>query len=55
MPSKTIYCKDCDQEKQDIELGGVLEVVSCTPLDGEQEKPAQQRKCKIVWRIKQSS
>jgi hypothetical protein len=52
MPSKTIYCKDCQQEKQDIELGGVLEVISCTPLTGEQDKPQAQQKCKIVWKIK---
>jgi hypothetical protein len=50
MPSKIIYCKDCKKEKAAIELSGVLKVVSCNPLPEEQVKPADQRKCKIVWK-----
>jgi hypothetical protein len=51
MPSKVIKCKDCATETADIEEGGTFKVDSCEPLEGEEDKPEEERDCRIVWSI----
>ena len=50
MPSATILCKDCAKEKKRLEKGGAATVISCAPLEGEEKKPKNVRKCRIVWK-----
>ena len=50
MPEQVIKCSDCDSKREEIEEGGVFEVVSCEPLEGEEDRPMSERKCKIIWR-----
>lgn len=53
MPSTVIPCKDCAKMKKAIEDGGGVEVTSCKPQPGEEDKPKNEQWCRIVWRFVQ--
>ena len=49
MNETTILCKECDSERNRIEGSGDGRVISCEPLPGEEDKPDNERRCKLVW------
>ena len=49
MSETTILCKDCEAERRRIEDSGDGNVVSCNPLPGEEDKPEDERRCKLIW------
>ena len=49
MGSMRIKCNDCEEKRKEIEEAGRNRVVSCDPLEGEEDKPESERMCEIVW------
>jgi hypothetical protein len=52
MPSTVIPCKDCEKEKERLLAGGGVEEVTCTPLPEDANKPKDQQRCRLTWKIK---
>lgn len=49
MPETTILCKDCESESERIERSGVGKVVSCAPIEDQDDTPEEERLCQLVW------
>ncbi|WP_171747486.1 hypothetical protein [Vibrio sp. RE88] len=52
MPSEIIFCRDYPTKKEEIEENGAFEVISCEPLPNQESEHEEERRCKIVWKIK---
>ena len=49
MPETTILCKDCQSEREQIERSGVAKVISCEPIEEQDDTPKEERLCLLVW------
>jgi len=49
MPSMIIDCKDSKEKTQEIEESGALAVISCIPLDNQDDVPEEDQQCEITW------